>query len=396
MNAPAPVRAHVITHGCRSNLAEADALARLAPAGHSVINSCAVTNQAVKDARAAARAALAHGPVWLTGCAASATPDRFADLPLTLIPAAAKLLPASWGRAGTTPAAVTRRSRAFVAIQDGCDHACTFCITTIARGPSRSMPPARIIDSIRTLADSGVNEVVLTGIDTTSYGQDQHPRTGLGALIEAILAAVPDLPRLRLSSLDAAEADDALIAAFAHPRLMPHIHLSLQHGDDLLLRRMARRHRRADALALIARLRAARPDIAIGADLIAGFPTESEAAHAASLALIADAGLTHAHIFPFSPRPATHAATLPPLPPATIRARAAELRAAAAQQHRAAQMAQIGRETCTISEGEKGISPHGFAIRYARPRPKGALATIVPTHISTIVSTHISNDMLSE
>lgn len=384
MTAPATI----ITHGCRSNLAEADALARLAPAGSTVINSCAVTNQAVRDARAAARAALGRGPVFLTGCAASASPGRFADMPVRLVPAAAKLMPASWGRAGPPEPAVTRRSRAFVAIQDGCDHACTFCITTIARGPSRSQPADAILARIAALADAGVTEVVLTGIDTTSYGQDRSGQPSLGSLIQRILFDVPHLPRLRLSSLDAAEADDALVAAFAHPAMMPHVHLSLQHGDDGVLRRMARRHRRRDALALIARLRRVRPDIAIGADLIAGFPTESPEAHAASLSLIAEAGLAHAHIFPFSPRPGTHAATLPPLPPATIRARAAALRDAAARRHRAFLQGFLRQPVATVSEGMKGIGPHGAAVRYAVPRPRGQLVTLVPTAIA--------GDMLTE
>lgn len=378
MTAPATV----ITHGCRSNLAEADVLARLAPAGATVINSCAVTNAAVRDARAAARRALKSGPVWLTGCAASATPDRFADLPVTLVPATAKLLPASWGRAGPAPAAVTRQSRGFVAIQDGCNHACTFCITRIARGPSRSQPQDAIIAGIAALADDGVAEVVLTGIDTTSYGEDLPGVPTLGHLVQRILADVPQLLRLRLSSLDAAEADDALIAAFADPRLMPHVHLSLQHGDDGVLRRMARRHRRAEALALIARLRAVRPDIAVGADLIAGFPGETEAAHAQSLSLIAEAGLAHAHIFPFSPRPGTHAATLPQLPFATIRARAADLRALATAHHRQFLARWVGTAVATVSEGTRGISAHGFAVHYATPRPRGRFIGLVPTALA--------------
>lgn len=370
--------ATVITHGCRSNLAEADALATLAPAGATVINSCAVTAGAVHDARAAARTALAGGPVWVTGCAASVAPERFANLAVTLVPAADKRNPAAWGQAGAAPAAVTRRSRAFVAVQDGCNHRCTFCVTTIARGPSRSVPGDAVLRSVAALVAAGTAEIVLTGIDTTSYGQDLAGGPTLGALVQQILDRFPALPRLRLSSLDAAEADDALVATFANPRLMPHIHLSLQHGDDGVLRRMARRHRRADALALIAALRAVRPDIAIGADLIAGFPTESADAHAASLSLVAEAGLVHAHIFPFSPRPGTHAATLPMLASATIRARAAALREAARRQHRAALAAHVGQPVTIVSEGDKGLSPHGFSVALAYPRARGAMVTLVP------------------
>ena len=369
--------ASVIIHGCRSNLAERDALAALAPRGVTVLNSCAVTAEAVRDARAAARKAARTGPVYVTGCAATLDPARFADI-ATIIPNALKLDPATWKRTDAPPA-VTRQSRAFVAIQDGCDHACTFCVTTLARGPSRSMPPADVIAHIRTLVDAGVAEVVLTGIDTTSYGQDLPGKPALGALVQAILAEVRALPRLRLSSLDAAEADPALLEAFADPRLMPHIHLSLQSGDDLVLKRMKRRHSRAQAVALTERLRAVRPDIAIGADLIAGFPTEGEAAHANSRALIADCGLAHAHIFPCSPRPGTAAARMPQVPATVARARAADLRARAADAHARFARRFLGHPLDVVSEGGQGITPHGFRLRFRQPRPKGIALTVVPT-----------------
>jgi threonylcarbamoyladenosine tRNA methylthiotransferase MtaB len=371
------VRATVLTHGCRSNLAEQDALAALAPAGATVINSCAVTAQAARDARAAARKAARTGPVFVTGCAATLEPLRFADL-ATIVPNALKLVPAAWGQHKSQPA-VTRQSRGFVAVQDGCDHACTFCVTTLARGASRSVPPADVIAHVDMLAGQGVAEVVLTGIDTTSYGQDLADKPSLGALVQAILARVPALPRLRLSSLDAAEADPALLKAFEDPRLMPHIHLSLQSGDDLILKRMKRRHSRAQAIALAEALRARRPDIAIGADLIAGFPTEGEAAHANSLALIADCGLVHAHIFPFSPRPGTPAARMPQLPPPIARARAAELRSAAAQAHAAFARSFLNQPLDVVSEGGQGITPHGLKLRFTSPRPRGVLAMVTPT-----------------
>jgi threonylcarbamoyladenosine tRNA methylthiotransferase MtaB len=369
--------AAVITHGCRSNLAERDALAALAPPGATVLNSCAVTAEAVRDARAAARKAARTGPVYVTGCAATLEPARFADI-ATIIPNARKLDPASWNRPSALPA-VTRQSRAFVAIQDGCDHACTFCVTTLARGASRSMPVADVVAHIRALAGQGVAEVILTGIDTTSYGQDLPGTPALGTLVQAILAKVPALPRLRLSSLDAAEADPALLEAFADPRLMPHIHLSLQSGDDLVLKRMKRRHSRAQAVALAERLRAARPDIAIGADLIAGFPTEGEAAHANSRALIADCGLAHAHIFPFSPRPGTAAARMPQVPPAITKARAADLRAVAAEAHDRFAARFVGKPLDVVSEGGQGITPHGLKLRFRAARPRGARLTAVAT-----------------
>ncbi len=378
--------ATVLTQGCRSNLAEQDALAALAPAGATVINSCAVTAEAVRDARAAARKAARTGPVYVTGCAATLEPARFADI-ATIIPNAQKLAPSAWKRStpGAAPGqglarpAVTRQSRGFVAVQDGCDHACTFCVTTLARGASRSVPMDDVVQHVRALADEGVAEVVLTGIDTTSYGEQLPGRPRLGTLVQAILTRVPALPRLRLSSLDAAEADPALLEAFADPRLMPHIHLSLQSGDDLILKRMKRRHSRAQAIALTDALRNRRPDIAIGADLIAGFPTEGEAAHTGSLSLIADCGLVHAHIFPFSPRPGTPAARMPQLPPAVARARAAQLRACAAEAHAAFARSFVGQPLDVISEGGQGITPHGLKLRFREPRARGARLTVVPT-----------------
>jgi threonylcarbamoyladenosine tRNA methylthiotransferase MtaB len=373
--APLPA-ATVLTHGCRANLAERDALAALAPAGSTVINSCAVTAQAVRDARAAARLAAKSGPVFVTGCAATLEPGRFADI-ATVVPNALKLAPATWQRRNA-PAAVTRQSRGFLAIQDGCDHSCTFCVTRLLRGPSRSLPLEEAVGHAAALAAEGVNEVVLTGIDSSSWGSDHEGRPRLGHLVQQLLARVPGLPRLRLSSIDAAEADDALVEAFADARLMPHLHLSLQSGDDLVLKRMKRRHGRADALRLADRLRRVRPDIALGADLIAGFPTESEQAHANSRALLADMDLVHAHVFPYSPRPGTAAARMPQLPPATARRRAAELRADAADRLQAFAQGQLGRPQESVSEGQGGLTGHGLKLAYAAPQPRGALVTLTP------------------
>ena len=372
--------ATVITHGCRSNLAERDALAALAPEGATIINSCAVTAQAVRDARAAVRTAAANGPVFITGCAATMEPERFADL-AQVVPNARKFQPQSWGREGAPPAISTRQSRGFVAVQDGCDHDCTFCITRLARGPSRSTPLEQVVAQVAALADGGVNEVVLTGIDTTSYGQDLPGAPKLGELVQAILARVPQLPRLRLSSLDAAEADDALLEAFTDPRLMPHVHLSLQSGDDLVLKRMKRRHSRADAIRLVGRLKRARADIAIGADLIAGFPTEGEAAHANSLSLMAGLGLVHAHVFPYSPRPGTAAARMPQVPAAVARARAAALRARALEMHETFQNKMLHMEVEVVSEGKSGLTPHGLKLRFRVEQPRGALVAARPSHI---------------
>lgn len=379
----------VITHGCRSNLSERDALAALAPAGATVVNSCAVTAEAVRDARAAVRSAVRAGPVFVTGCAATLAPERFADLGAEIVPNALKLDPAAWKRGGGAAlAAVTRQSRAFVAIQDGCDHDCTFCVTRLARGPSRSVALADVVARVQSLADAGVNEVVLTGIDTTSYGADLSGRPALGSLVQAVLRGVPRLRRLRLSSLDAAEADPALVEAFGDARLMPHVHLSLQSGDDLILKRMKRRHSRADAVRLVERLKAARPDIAIGADLIAGFPTEGEAGHANSLSLLDDCDIVHAHVFPYSARPGTAAARMPQVRPDVAKARASALRLAGSERNNALLNNMLNRNIETVSEGMQGISPHGVKLRYRSLQVRGSI-------VSTITAA-VENGMLVE
>lgn len=381
--------AGVVTHGCRSNLAERDALAALAPPGATVVNSCAVTAQAVRDARAAVRAALPNGPVFVTGCAATLMPGQFLDLGADIVPNALKLHPAAWKRgAGAPLAGVTRRSRAFVAIQDGCDHDCTFCVTRLARGSSRSVAVAEVVARVQALADAGVNEVVLTGIDATSYGADLSGRPSLGLLVQAVLGGVPRLRRLRLSSLDAAEADPALVEAFADARLMPHVHLSLQSGDDLILKRMKRRHSRADAVRLVERLKAARPDIAIGADLIAGFPTEGEEGHANSLSLLVACDIVYAHVFPYSARPGTAAARMPQVRSEISRARAAALRLAGMQRKDAFLNNMLNKRIETVSEGVLGITPHGAKIRYRLFQLAGSI-------VSTVAAT-LGDGMLAE
>jgi threonylcarbamoyladenosine tRNA methylthiotransferase MtaB len=286
------------------------------------------------------------------------------------VPNALKLKPTTWKRT-SRPSAATRQARAFLAVQDGCNHDCTFCITRIARGPARSLPMSDVVAAARTLINGGAAELVLTGIDLTDWGRDLDGQPRLGQLVEALLSGLPGLRRLRLSSIDGAEADDALIEAFGDPRIMPQAHLSLQSGDDLVLARMKRRHRRADAIRLVERLKRARPDIAIGADFIAGFPTEAAEAHARSLSLLDEADIVQVHVFPFSPRPGTAAARMPQLPVGTVRARAAELRAAATERRQRFMEGLVGQIVETVSEGDHGLTPQGVRLRYARPREHG-------------------------
>jgi len=344
----------VVTFGCRLNACESEAIAAQARADGEanavVFNTCAVTGEAVRQARQAIRKARRERPtarLIATGCAVQTDPAAFAamaELDLVL-GNGAKARPGGLsaegprmrvddifapglGAAGTT-GAFDGRARAYVEIQNGCDHRCTFCIIPFGRGNARSVPAGAVAARVAELAAAGVKEVVLTGVDLTSWGADLPDTPTLGNLVDLILRQVPDLARLRLSSIDAAEIDAALLAVLAREtRLMPHLHLSLQSGDDLILKRMKRRHSRADALALIRSVRTARPDIAIGADFIAGFPTESDAAFENTLALIADADITFLHVFPFSPRPGTPAARMPSVAPAVIKARAQRLRAA--------------------------------------------------------------------
>jgi threonylcarbamoyladenosine tRNA methylthiotransferase MtaB len=369
VNAP-----QIISLGCRMNIAESERM-RAMLAGEQnlvVVNSCAVTGEALRQTRQAIRRARAAHPsarLVVTGCAAEI--DRASigamDEVDGLVANAAKLDPRSWNVAGNeAPVACPEslaRTRAFVAVQNGCDHACTFCIIPQGRGQSRSLAVAEVLREVEAHLVAGASEVVLTGIDLTSWGQDLPASPRLGALVAAILAAFPALPRLRLSSVDGVEIDDTLFDLLAHePRVMPHLHLSLQHGADLILKRMKRRHSRADAVELVTRLKALRPDIAVGADLIAGFPTETEAHHAENLAIIDELGIVHAHVFPYSPRPGTPAARMPQLPRAVVKARAADLRARAACA-RAAWLDSLVGETLPVLAERDGT---GYAPHYAR------------------------------
>ena len=324
-----------ITLGCRLNFAESETIRRLAIADEDwvVVNSCAVTNEAVRQTRQAIRRSHRERPdarILVTGCAAELDPNAFSDMSeVARVVGNDNKIGSLGGNAEMVPAGFLGHVRSFVAIQNGCDHRCTFCSIWQARGPSRSLPFEAIRDAVERELTRGAKEVAFTGVDITSY---DHEGMGLGILCQRLLAAIPSLERLRLSSLDSIEIDEHLLELIAsEPRLMPHFHLSLQAGDDMILKRMKRRHSRADAVKTVARIKSARPDATIGADLIAGFPTETEDMALNSLKLLDDCDIVAAHTFPFSPRPNTPAARMPQLPHELVKARAARLRAAAAE-----------------------------------------------------------------
>jgi threonylcarbamoyladenosine tRNA methylthiotransferase MtaB len=320
-----------ITLGCRLNFAESETIARSAPADEDwiVVNSCAVTNEAVRQTRQAIRRARRERPdarILVTGCAAELEPASFAAMPgVARVVGNAGKLNSLAANDVMAPSGLMAKVKSFVAVQTGCDHRCTFCAIWQARGPSISLPFEAIRDAVARELDRGAKEIVLTGVDITDY------RGGLGNLCQRLLAAEPRVQRLRLSSLDSIEIDDALFELIAgEPRLMPHFHLSLQAGDDMVLKRMKRRHSRAEAVRTVERMKAARADATIGADLIAGFPTETEEIAINSLKLLDDCDIIAAHVFPFSPRPNTPAARIPQVERELVKARAARLRDAAA------------------------------------------------------------------
>ncbi len=365
MNAP-----HIISLGCRMNIAESERM-RTMLGGETdlvVINSCAVTAEALAQTRKAIRRARRDHPsarLVVTGCAAEI--DRAAigamDEVDALVANAVKLDPRAWNVPGEARPVAPARTRAFVAVQNGCDHACTFCVIPQGRGASRSLTVAQVLHEVAGHCAAGTKEIVLTGVDLTSWGHDLANAPRLGDLVTAILREFPQLTRMRLSSVDGVEIDPALFDLLAHePRVMPHLHLSLQHGADLILKRMKRRHLRADAVELVARLRTLRPEVAIGADLIAGFPTEDEAHHQANLAIIDELDIVHAHVFPYSLRPGTPAARMPQVPRDVIKARAAGLRERTAAR-RAAWLASLVGETLPILAERDGT---GYAPNYAR------------------------------
>lgn len=390
-----------LTFGCRLNTVESEALRVHAAADgrdRVVVNTCAVTQEAGRQARKAIRRIARERPgteIVVTGCGAEVETEAYAGMPEVsrLVGNAEKLSPAGWSPAGTGPGAVmaartvapTRidaiagHTRAFVPVQNGCDHRCTFCIIPFGRGASRSVPVADVIAQVETIVAHGGREVVLTGVDLTAYGRDlPGPSVSLGTLARAILRAVPDLARLRISSIDSVEVDDALLAALAEEeRLMPHLHLSLQAGDDLILKRMKRRHSRADAIRFCETVRGLRPDVVFGADLIAGFPTETEDQFTRSLALVGECGLTHLHVFPYSPRPGTPAARMPPVAAETIRDRAARLREAGADALRRHLDRQIGRALTVLAErGGTGRSADFTVVRLGGEVEAGTFHTV--------------------
>jgi threonylcarbamoyladenosine tRNA methylthiotransferase MtaB len=347
-----------------------------------VVNTCAVTAEAVRKARQDIRKLRRDHPdakLIVTGCAAQTEPDTFARMAEVdvVIGNTEKMDPATW--AGMAPDLIGQtepvqvddimsvtetaghlidgfgtRSRAYVQVQNGCDHRCTFCIIPYGRGNSRSVPAGVVVDQIKRLVDTGYNEVVLTGVDLTSWGADLPATPKLGDLVMRILKLVPDLPRLRISSIDSIEVDENLMQAIAtEPRLMPHLHLSLQHGDDMILKRMKRRHLRDDAIAFCQEARKLRPDMTYGADIIAGFPTETDAMFANSLALVAECDLTWLHVFPYSARPGTPAARMPQVNGKLIKTRAAALRAAGEAQVARHLAAQQGKTHQVLMENAR-------------------------------------------
>jgi len=422
----------VVTFGCRLNACESEVMRRQAQAagvaGTVVVNTCAVTAEAVRQSRQMVRRIKRECPdvhIVVTGCAAQIEPGSFADMPEVafVLGNEEKLSAKAWGaawreicgkacnepsgehlRAERRPAfgvpaedkinvndimAVREtaahlvdgfdgRVRAFVQVQNGCDHRCTFCIIPYGRGNSRSVPMGEVVAQVRGLCARGCREVVLTGVDLTGYGSDLPGAPKLGTLVRQILRHVPELARLRLSSIDSAEADRHLLDALANEsRLMPHLHLSLQAGDDLILKRMKRRHSRADAIAFCTRLRRLRPDVVLGADMIAGFPTETEDMFARSLDLVDACGLTHLHVFPFSPRPGTPAARMPQVASTVVKERARRLRekgGAALAQHLETKIGSTCR-VLTVSRA-RGHTEQFTPVRLNVPAAAGALVDL--------------------
>ena len=397
------------TLGCRLNAYETEAMREMtAGAGLSdlvIVNTCAVTSEAVRKARQDIRRLRRQHPdatLVVTGCAAQTEPATFAAMPEVdrVIGNTEKMQATTWAAmaadfvgdtervqvddimsvretAGHLIDGFGTRARAYVQVQNGCDHRCTFCIIPYGRGNSRSVPAGVVVDQIKRLVDRGYLEVVLTGVDLTSWGADLPGAPRLGDLVMRILRLVPDLARLRISSIDSIEADPNLMAAIAsEARLMPHLHLSLQHGDDLILKRMKRRHLRDDAIAFCEQARRLRPDMVFGADIIAGFPTETEDAFANSLKLVVDCGLTWLHVFPYSPRPGTPAARMPQVGGAAIKTRAARLRQAGEAALALHLRAQAGKTHHILMENPRmGRTEQFTEVAFAADQPEGRIVT---------------------
>ncbi|GGE51971.1 tRNA (N(6)-L-threonylcarbamoyladenosine(37)-C(2))-methylthiotransferase MtaB [Actibacterium pelagium] len=398
------------TLGCRLNAYETEAMKELAEQhgvdNAVVVNTCAVTSEAVRKSKQEIRKLRRDHPdakVIVTGCAAQTEPATFsamAEVDL-VIGNTEKMQPETWAAmkgpdfvgetekvqvddimsvtetAGHLIDGFGTRSRAYVQVQNGCDHRCTFCIIPYGRGNSRSVPAGVVVDQIKRLVDRGYNEVVLTGVDLTSWGADLPAEPKLGDLVMRILKLVPDLPRLRISSIDSIEVDENLMQAIAtEPRLMPHLHLSLQAGDDMILKRMKRRHLRDDAIRFSEEARKLRPDMTFGADIIAGFPTETEAMFENSLKLVEECDLTWLHVFPYSPRPGTPAARMPQVNGNDIKARAARLRQAGAAQVRRHLEGQIGRTHHVLLENPRmGRTEQFTEVTFETDQPEGQIVT---------------------
>ncbi len=409
------------TLGCRLNAYETEAMKELAAeAGLEnavVVNTCAVTAEAVRKARSTIRKMRRENPearLIVTGCAAQTEPETFTAMPEVdaVIGNTEKMQGNTWRglaadfigqseavqvddimsvteTAGHLIDGFGTRSRAYVQVQNGCDHRCTFCIIPYGRGNSRSVPAGVVVEQIKRLVDKGFNEVVLTGVDLTSWGADLPATPKLGDLVMRILKLVPDLPRLRISSIDSIEVDENLMQAIAtEPRLMPHLHLSLQHGDDMILKRMKRRHLRDDAIRLCQEARKMRPDITFGADIIAGFPTETEAMFENALALVQECDLTWLHVFPFSARKGTPAARMPAVDGAVVRSRAARLRATGETQVQKHLAQQIGRAHRVLMESPTmGRTEQFTEVLFAEPLPEGS---IVPVRIKGASGTQLT------
>ena len=391
--------AEILTFGCRLNAYESEVMRDLA-AGVSdtvIVNTCAVTAEAERQARQTIRRLARERPdaaIVVTGCAAQIDPSSWAAMPgvTRVLGNEDKLKAASWTEGAgsavsdimqareTAPHMVTEfagRARAFVQVQQGCDHRCTFCIIPFGRGPNRSVPIGVAVAQVRSLVVAGFREIVLTGVDIASYGPDLPGSPTLGQLARRLLALVPELPRLRLSSIDPAAIDEDLWRLIAEePRLMPHLHLSLQAGSDLILKRMKRRHSTADAFSVIERARLLRPGIAIGADLIAGFPTETDALFAETMGFVEAAEMPFLHIFPYSERPGTPAARMPGVPKPARRERAALLRAAGARAADRFLASHVGRDIALLTEsGDTGHSEHFAPVRLSAPVAPGHVLT---------------------
>ena len=408
------------TLGCRLNAYESEAMKDLASSAGlqnaHIINTCAVTAEAVRKSRQEIRKIRRDNPdaqIIVTGCAAQIDPDSFAKMGevSAVIGNTEKMQPETWAKLNTGFIGDTEkiqvddimsvtetaghlidgfgtRSRAYVQVQNGCDHRCTFCIIPYGRGNSRSVPAGVVVDQIKRLVDRGYNEVVLTGVDLTSWGADLPATPKLGDLVMRILKLVPDLPRLRISSIDSIEVDENLMQAIAtEPRLMPHLHLSLQHGDDLILKRMKRRHLRDDAIQFCETARKLRPDMTYGADIIAGFPTETDAHFENSMRLVRDCDLTWLHVFPYSPRTGTPAARMPQVNGKTIKSRAAELRRIGQDQVTKHLSQQIGKTHHILMENPNmGRTEQFTEVHFETPQTTGA---IVSADITAHTTTHL-------